>query len=150
MWCLLNKTCVKTAIFSKHYANVSWVVSLLLAKYVMLTEHILSLEINYLLYQENSFYPKWKPYFARSLYFFPKTHLIISEFRIRRFLLPPYQSAVLIKTSSHIYLFSKFYEIISFHVRHAMKISDKEYWKGTLYCNFLKILSLTAFQNICE
>lgn len=81
MWCLLNKTCVKTAIFSKHYANFFWVVSPLLAKYVMLTKHILSLRINCLLYQENSFYPKWKPYFARSLYFFPQS--TSNNFRIQ-------------------------------------------------------------------
>lgn len=80
--------------FSKDYANFSWVVSLLLAKYPTLTEHIFSLGINCLLNQENSFYPQRKNLFCQNegSPFFFSSQSASNNFRI--------QSKVILITTS--------------------------------------------------
>lgn len=90
-----------------------------------LSEHIFSLGTNYFLYQENSFNLKTKKHFSRiknGLPLFPP-HLIIPKSKTRFW--SPFQSTVLMGTSCHNSLFSKSYEITSFHMKTFMIISSR-------------------------
>lgn len=104
--CLGNKTCLKAAITFLKNANFSWVASLLLTEYMTLTEHIASWNHLFII-QRKLLLSKMKNLFCQNevgVYCFPKTHLITSG-SIRQFLLPPHQSAVLIRTLSDVCLF---------------------------------------------